>query len=128
MGFTAHQTAQWITLLFIDRAYNTNISGIVITGDFYFIMRTNGNNKIKDFIQNYNLEQLINEDHFTESSSSLIELILVRNCSNILMSGEADSLIPDQIRFHCPILVLLKFLARQINRLSAKYVTMNELI
>ena len=74
-------------------------------------MRTNGNNKIKDLIQNYNLEQLINEDtHFTENSSSLIDLILVRNSSNILMSGVADSFIPDQIRFHCPIFVLLKFL------------------
>ena len=74
-------------------------------------MRTNGNNKIKDLIQNYNLEQLINEDtHFTENSLSLIVLILARNSSNILMSGVADSFIPDQIRFHCPILVLLKFL------------------
>ena len=101
---------KWI-LFCIDRAYNTNIPDIVITGDFNFNMRTNGNNKIKDLIQNYNLEQLINEDtHFTENSSSLIDLILVRNSSNILMSGVADSFIPDQIRFHCPILVLLKFL------------------
>ena len=103
-----NSTADYFTILSesIDRAYNTNIPDIVITGDFNFNMRTNGNNKIKDLIQNYNLEQLINEDtHFTENSSSLIDLILVCNSSNILMSGVADSFIPDQIRFHCPILV-----------------------
>ena len=34
----------------------------------------------------------------------------MRNSSNILTSGVTDSFIPDQIRFHCPILVILKFL------------------
>ena len=34
----------------------------------------------------------------------------MRNSSNILTSGVVDSFIPDQIRFHCPILVILKFL------------------
>ena len=108
-----NSTADYFRILSesIDRAYNTSIPDIVITGDFNFNMRTNGNNKIKDLIQNNNLEQLINEDtHFTENSSSLIDLILVRNSSNILMSGVADLFIPDQIQFHCPIFVLLKFL------------------
>ena len=55
---------------------------------------------MKDLIQNYNLKQLIQEDtHFTENSSSLLDLILVRNSSNILTSGVVDSFIPDQIRF-----------------------------
>ena len=79
-----NSTADYFTILSesIDSAYNTNIPDIVITGDFYFNMRTNGNNKIKDLIKNNNLEQLINEDtHFTENSSSLIDLILVRNSS-----------------------------------------------
>ena len=100
-----NNTADYFTILSesIDRVYNTNIPDIVITGDFNYNMRTNGNNKIKDSIQNYNLEQLINEDtHLTENSSFLIDLILVRYSSNILMSGVADLFIPDQIRFHCP--------------------------
>ena len=62
-----NSTADYFTILSesIDRAYNTNIPDIVIAGNFNFNMRTNGNNKIKDLIQNYNLEQLINEDtHF----------------------------------------------------------------
>ena len=74
-------------------------------------MHSNNNNKMKDLIQNYNLKQLIQEDtYFTENSSSLLDLILVLNSSNILTSGVVDYFIPDQIRFHCPILVILKFL------------------
>ena len=105
----SNSTADYFTILRerIDRAYNTNIPDIVIAGDFNFNMRTDGNDRIKDLIQNYNLKQLINEDtHFTENSSSLIDLILVRNSSNILLSGVADSFIP----FHWLTLVLLKFL------------------
>ena len=76
-------------------------------------MHSNNNNKMKDLTQNYNLKQLIQEDtHFTENSS-LLDLILVRNSSNILTSGVVNSVIPDQIRFHCPILVILKFLTHQ---------------
>ena len=108
-----NSNADYFTLLdeSIDRAHNTNIPDIVVTGDFNFNMHSNNNNKMKDLIQNYNLKQLIQEDtHFTENSSSLLDLILVRNSSNILTSGVVDSFIPDQIRFHCPILVILKFL------------------
>ena len=95
----------------IDRAYSTNIVDILITGDFNFNMFSNENNKMKELIQQYNLNQLIREPtHFTEHSASLIDLILVRNTTSIVTSGVADSFIPDQIRFHCPVLVLLKFL------------------
>ena len=39
-----NSTADYFTILSesIDRAYNTNIPDIVITGDFNFNMRTNG--------------------------------------------------------------------------------------
>ena len=95
----------------IDRAYSTNIVDILITGDFNFNMFSNENNKMKELIQQYTLNQLIREPtHFTEHSASLIDLILVRNTTSIVTSGVADSFIPDQIRFHCPVLVLLKFL------------------
>ena len=52
-----NSTADYLTFLRerIDRAYNTNIPDIVITGDFNFNMRTNGSKKIKDLIRNYNL-------------------------------------------------------------------------
>ena len=80
----------------IHRAHNTNIPDAVVTGDFNVNMHSNNSNKMKDLIQNYNLKQLIQEDtHFTENSSSLLDLILVRNSSNILTSGVVDSFTSD---------------------------------
>ena len=95
----------------IDRAYNTNIPDVIILGDFNFNMFHGNNNKMKELIQVYNMKQLISDPtHFTENSSSLIDLILVRNSPNILTSGVADTFIPDLTRYHCPIIVLMKFL------------------
>ena len=62
----------------IDRAHNTNIYDIIITGDFNYKMISGNSNKIKDLLQQYNLTQLIDsETHFTETSASLIDLIMV---------------------------------------------------
>ena len=95
----------------IDRAFNTNITDIIITGDFNYDMSTNVNNKIRDLMLQFHLTQLIADStNFTENSSSLIDLFLVRNLSNVLFSGVLDSFIPDQTRFHCPIILLLKFI------------------
>ena len=68
-------------------------------------------NKMNDLILEYTLSQLITENtHFIEHSSSLLDLILVRNNNNnILMSGTLDPLIPDQVRYRCPIMILFKF-------------------
>ncbi|MCG7879157.1 MAG: reverse transcriptase domain-containing protein, partial [Candidatus Thiodiazotropha endolucinida] len=94
----------------IDRAYNTNLSDIIITGDFNIDMTLNNNPKMKDLMLEYNLKQIITEPtHFTENSSSLIDLILVRNYSNVLTSGTIDPFMADYTRYHCPIVVLLKF-------------------
>ena len=51
-----------------------------------------------------------NPTHFTERSSSLIDLFILRNPANVLYSGVIDPFIPDQIRYHCPILIPLIFL------------------
>ena len=68
-----------------DRAYNTNIADVIILGNFNSNMLHNNNNKMKELIQIYNMKQLISDPpHFTENSSSLIDLILVCNSSNIL--------------------------------------------
>ena len=89
----------------IDRAHNTNINDIIITGDFNYNMISGISNKIMDLLQQYNLTQLIDsETYFTETSAFLIELIMVRNTNNILTSGVADPFIPNLIRYHCPIL------------------------
>ena len=83
----------------IDRACNTNISDIIITGDFSFNMAQNVLNKMSELILEYNLTH----------SSSILDLILVRNKNNVLLSGVADPFIPNQIRYVSPVIVLLKF-------------------
>ena len=80
----------------IDRAYDTNITDIYILGDFNFDFSGHKRNKITEIIQAYNLRQLIKEKtHFTEQSSSLIDLVLVRNTAHVLTSGVLDPFIPD---------------------------------
>ena len=94
----------------LDRAHNTNINDIIIVGDFNYNMLSNENNRVKDLMRLYGLKQLIKEaTHYTEYSTSFIDLIMVRNESNILTNGVADPFISDQIRYHCPTVVLLKF-------------------
>ena len=105
-----NSTVDYFNLIFesIDRAFNTNITDIIITGDFNYDMSTHVNNKIRDLMLQFHLTQLIADStNFTENSSSLIDLFLVRNLSNVLFSGVLDSFIPDQTR---PIILLLKFI------------------
>ena len=83
----------------IDRAYNTNIVDMFALGDFNFDMSQNSSNKMTELIQVYDLKQLIQEPtHYTENSSSVIDLILVRNISNVLTSCMTDCFLPEQIR------------------------------
>ena len=60
--------------------------------------------------QHYNLEQLINEPtYFTEPSSTIIDIFLTVNKSNIMISGVGDPCLDQNVRFHCPIYCVLKF-------------------
>ena len=98
----------------IDRACSTSIIDIIITGDFNYDI-SKPQNKISELIHKFNLTQLITEPtHYTETSTSTIDLILVRNITNVLCSGVADSFIPEQVRYHCQTIVILKFLRAYI--------------
>ena len=56
----------------------------------------------------FNLTQLISEPtHFTKDSSSKLDLILVPNKANVLFSRVIDPFTPEQVRYHCPTIVLL---------------------
>ena len=86
----------------IDRAHNTNITDRIILGDFIYNMLTNDNNKIRDLMLQYSFSQIIKDaTHFTENSSSLIDLTLLRNTANMLSCGVIYNFLPDQIRYHC---------------------------
>ena len=84
-------------------------------------MMSNNLNKLKELILEYNLNQLITDPtHFTETSSSLIDLILVRNQANILCSMVADPFVPNQVRYHCPVVVFLKFTRPKIKNFKRR--------
>ena len=74
------------------------------------ILKDNSNRKIRDLFQQFNFQQLINEPtHFTENSSSLIDLILTINRNNILISGVGEPFLEQNIRYHCPVFCVLNF-------------------
>ena len=102
-------------------AIDTAISDIIILGDFNLDMnKSNSSNKINNICQQYNLHELILEPtHFKERSSSIIDLILVSDPRNLLLSGVGDPFLNQDIRFHCPIYAVYKFLkphAKSIKR------------
>ena len=99
----------------IERTFeNLNTSStkdIVILGDFNGNMHSNNlPNRMQNVILSYDLCQLIDEPtHFTENSSSLIDLSIVNNPLNVLFSDVTSPIVPNLARCHCPILVTLKF-------------------
>ena len=71
--------------------------------------------KIETLCQMYNLSNIISEPtHFTESSSSLIDLFLVTNKNHILLSGVGEPFLGQNIRFHCPIYSVYLTLIKQL--------------
>ena len=94
-----------------DRAYNTNIDNIIIAGDFNSDFMNVNHSKMKNLIASYNFNQVITDPtHFTENSRSLIDLIICKNVRNVLTSFVSDPFIPDLVRYHCPVVVVLKFI------------------
>ena len=96
----------------IDLAYDTtNIRNIVITGDFnlnYF--DASSKRKITSVFNQYNLTQLIQEPtHFTENSSSLLDLVFINNAQFVILSGVGESFLDQNLRYHCPAFAVLKF-------------------
>ena len=73
-------------------------------------MKENSFRKIYDLCQQFNLEQLINEPtHFTENSSSTIDLILTSNRKSIILSGVGEPFLEQNIRYHCPVYCVFNF-------------------
>ncbi len=70
---------------------------------------TRTRNKISRLITSYNAEQLISSaTHFTEHSCTLIDLMIVKHSHHIITSFVADPFVPDLLRYHCPIVSVLK--------------------
>ena len=95
----------------INLAVDTGIADIVIIGDFNYNMLSDQTaRKIMSLCHHFGLEQTIaDHTHFTENSSSLIDLLMVSNKSNLIVSGVADPFLDQQVRYHCPIYGIFKF-------------------
>lgn len=92
-------------------AIDTGIKDIIITGDFNLnATYPNTQRKIDCICSQFSLCQLIVEPtHFTEQSSSIIDFIFITNKDNVLLSGVGDPFLQQNIRYHCPVYVFLKF-------------------
>ena len=89
-----------------DNLCDTHITDLVILGDLLKPMYAN---RIHNLTNSYNLHQLIDEPtHYTENSSSLLDLAIVSKPENVVYIGVSSQFIPDLIRYHCPIIVTLK--------------------
>ncbi|MEW8546207.1 MAG: reverse transcriptase family protein, partial [Candidatus Thiodiazotropha sp.] len=94
-----------------DNMSTSSIKDLVIMGDFNCDMLKNDvPNKTSELMLSYNLQQVIEEPtHYTEHSASLIDLALVSNPSSIIYSDVTSPFVPDLIRYHCPIILILEF-------------------
>ena len=88
----------------IGLAFDTTINDVIVVGDYNLdMLKLTSSRKIETLCQMYNLSDIISEPtHFTESSSSLIDLFLVTN-----KSGIGEPFLDQNIRFHCPIYCVL---------------------
>ena len=95
----------------IALAFDTNIPNILITGDFNLdISKPSASRKVRELCQHFSLDQLINEPtHYTELSSSIIDLFLTFKKNNVLLSGVGEPIFDQNIRYHCPVYCVLNF-------------------
>ena len=95
----------------VHLAIDTGIQDIIVTGDFNFDMLSpNLSGKIRNLCLQFSLTQTINEPtHYTENSSSLLDLIVTSNNTQIIFSGVGDPFLNQELRFHCPVYGILNF-------------------
>ena len=89
----------------LEKAEDSNIN-IIITGDFNCNSYNTHDSKILDIVRGQGMSQLISEcTHFTENSATLLDLLVVNHIDVIEFSGVGDNVLPNNIRYHCPIFV-----------------------
>ena len=113
----------------ISLALDTQISNIIVTGDFNLnVLNPHTSNKISDICTQFSLYQTITEPtHFTEHSSSLIDVVFTSDNSNILYSGVAEPFLHQDIRYHCPIYGICKFSKNVRKSFTRKLIPTNTL-
>ena len=93
----------------IDLAVDTGINAIVVLGDFNEDQLKPQNNKMSNIFVKYNMIQFINEPtHFTENSSSCIDLISSTDPNVIDLIHVGQPFLNVNVRYHCPIYGIFK--------------------
>ena len=95
----------------IHLATATGIQDILVTGDFHFnMLNVQSSYKSKDLCEQHALKQTINEPtHFTEHSSSLLDILLTTNENHLIFTGVGDPFLAQEIRYHCPVYRIFNF-------------------
>ena len=95
----------------ISLAMDTQINNIIITGDFNLDMLSHQTaRKVSELCEQFSLSQTITEPtHYTEHSSSLIDLILTSDKGNLIYSGVAEPFLHQDMRYHCPVYGVFKY-------------------
>ena len=116
----------------INLAVDSGVNDIIITGDFNLNMQNvQSARKITSLCEQLSLIQSIKEPtHFTETSSSLIDLLLVNNNEHLILSGVGDPFLHQDIRYHCPVFGVFNFRKPKclsFKRRICKYVTRHDI-
>ena len=95
----------------IGLARESGIDDIIITGDFNLnTLVDNSGRKINSLSQQFAFEQCISDPtHYTENSSSVIDLLFVSNSNSLVHSGVGEPFLEQNIRFHCPIFGIFRY-------------------
>lgn len=92
-------------------AIDTGIKDVIITGDFNCnMLNPRTARKINCICDQLSLYQVIDDPtHFTETSSSLIDIILTNNKDSMILSGVGEPFLQQELRYHCPVFGILNF-------------------
>ena len=95
----------------IDLALDNDVSDVTITDDFNLsFLDSASRNKLLSIVNQYSLCQITDEPtHFTETSSSIIDLFFTRNPDNVIVSGVGEAFLDQNIRYHYPVYAVFKF-------------------
>lgn len=90
--------------LSLDLAYNTNITNIIITGDFNanLFVSNSISNRVLDMFRMYGMSQCISTEptHFTEHSSSLLDIIAISSPNILAESSVGECFLGQYSRYH----------------------------
>ena len=95
----------------IHLAVDTGIQDIIVTGDYnYNMLNSQTSSKIKSICEQFSFTQTINApSHFTEHTSSFIDIILTNNENHLLFTEVGYPFLKQEVRYHCPIFGILNF-------------------